>query len=430
VAFRGCFTRRGWRRFVQWVTALVFGWEEHTITQVLISLGLADLWRCAEAFAERGRWDRDAVEQATATLIHDVHGELWHGYAVYATDDTKVHRTSQDVWGTCTFHEYTSRCPNRAETVRAHNWVVRGRLLCDEPWWFLPTQGRLYFRRSQVPTGESFRKKPALLVEMVLAEACRSPIPLLEVFDGGYAVQSVVRPLLAGACDAARIEVLTRLREDSRLYRPLRGSGKHKGRPRKWGRRFWAPKHAGRWPGSWRDGHAWVYGRRRRVRWKQALCQWHVAGPDRLVHAFVFEVEGEKKQWCLVCSALELTGPQVVGAFAARFRQEDGFRDLKQRLGAEECRAWTAAPIQRTFQAQMVAMTLMRLLHFRMDEHAIRWWAPPAWNGKKRHPSILDVRRWLWRFRQEFSHFLLRMHEVPKTRHRYQNPRHTKSKVG
>jgi hypothetical protein len=33
---------------------------------------------------------------------------------------------------------------------------------------------------------------------------------------------------------------------------------------------------------------------------------------------------------------VELTGLQMVELFTARFRQEDGFRDLKQRLGWEE----------------------------------------------------------------------------------------------
>ena len=46
---------------------------------------------------------------------------------------------------------------------------------------------------------------------------------------------------------------------------------------------------------------------------------------------------------------------------------EDGFRDLKQRLGWEECRAWTANPIQRTSQAQWVTMSLLRLLQFRLE---------------------------------------------------------------
>ena len=62
--------------------------------------------------------------------------------------------------------------------------------------------------------------------------------------------------------------------------------------------------------------------------------------------------------------------------FTARFRQEDGFRDLKQRLGWEECRAWTANPIQRTSQAQWVTMSLLRLLQFRLEACGeVGWWS-------------------------------------------------------
>jgi len=62
-------------------------------------------------------------------LVETASGRLWHGYRVSALDDTKVHRSRAHVWGTCTFHEYTSCCPNRATTDRAHNWVVLGVLL-------------------------------------------------------------------------------------------------------------------------------------------------------------------------------------------------------------------------------------------------------------------------------------------------------------
>jgi hypothetical protein len=54
-------------------------------------------------------------------------------YPAVAIDDYKLHRTSAEVWGTCTFHEASARCPNRAETVRAHNWVVRGDLVPGTP---------------------------------------------------------------------------------------------------------------------------------------------------------------------------------------------------------------------------------------------------------------------------------------------------------
>jgi hypothetical protein len=73
-----------------------------------------------------------------------------------------------------------------------------------------------------------------------------------------------------------------------------------------------------------------------------------------------------------------------------------------------ECRAWTKAPVQRTFAVQVVAQTLLRLLSRRLDADAGvgRWWSPPDWNRRKAHPSVLDVRRVVWGSRAEFSHFL------------------------
>jgi hypothetical protein len=93
--------------------------------------------------------------------------------------------------------------------------------------------------------------------------------------------------------------------------------------------------------------------------------------------------------------------------FCARFRQEDGFRDLKQRLGWEECRAWTRNPIERTTQAQWVTLSLLRLLQFRLDARgSMDWWTPPPWNRRKDRPSVLDVERLLRRCRPEIQRFL------------------------
>ena len=101
--------------------------------------------------------------------------------------------------------------------------------------------------------------------------------------------------------------------------------------------------------------------------WKEVVCLWRVSGHEVPVKAVVAKVEGYKKRFTLVSSAVGLTGLQMVELFCARFRQEDGFRDLKQRLGWEECRAWTRNPIERTSQAQWVTMSLLRLLQFRLD---------------------------------------------------------------
>jgi hypothetical protein len=125
------------------------------------------------------------------------------------------------------------------------------------------------------------------------------------------------------------------------------------------------------------------------------------------VKAVVAKVEGYKKRFTLVSSAVELTGLELVELFAARFRQEDGFRDLKQRLGWEECRAWTRNPIERTSQAQWVTMSLLRLAQFRLESAGeVDWWYRPPWNRSKDRPSVLDVERLFRRHRGEMLRFL------------------------
>jgi hypothetical protein len=405
------FTYPGFQRFTQWLTGLVLNAEEHTITQSLIGLDSAGDWKALESFAEYGAWDQDALERATAELIDQAPGRRWYGYRVWAIDDSKVHRSSKHVWGTCTFHEYTARCPNRASTVRAHNWVVIGALLPrpSQPAWFLPHAGRLYFRQTQLPAGETFQTKCALLVDLVRREAAALDGDHLAVFDGAFAVRSVVRPLRRPEAGQPAVEFLTRLRGDARLHAlpPTERPPGRRGPKPKWGRRLPPPRQGGRWPEPWQEGQAWLYGRWRRVRYKAVVCLWAVAGPQVPVKAVVAQVEGYRKRFTVVSSARDLTGLQLVELFCARFRQEDAFRDLKQRLGWEECRAWTKNPIVRTTQMELLAMTLLRLLQFRLEEaEADSWWFHPPWNKRKARPSVLDLERLWWQHRGEIQRLL------------------------
>src|SRR6266568_4939103 len=93
------FSQPGRRRFVQWATGLALNVEEHTITQSLVGLGRAADWRALESFAEYGRWNVPLLRYATASRIGRLPNSTWHGYHVWAGDDTKVHRNSPDVWG-------------------------------------------------------------------------------------------------------------------------------------------------------------------------------------------------------------------------------------------------------------------------------------------------------------------------------------------
>jgi hypothetical protein len=405
------FTQPGWRRFVEWVTGLALNAEERTLTQSLMGLDRPRDWKALETFAEVGHWNQAWLECELARRLETAPGRRWYGYHVEAVDDTKVHRSSANVWGTCTFHEYTARCPNRASTVRAHNWVVLGALLQNpgQPAWFLPQAGRLYFRQAQVPAGESFRTKCQLAVELLQRQAKATAGKHLALFDGAFAVRSVVRPLAVPGPGQPRIDFLSRLRLDARLHRlpPAERRPGQRGPTPRWGPKLPPPRQGGRWPGPWQTGEAFIYGRVRQVRWKEVLCLWRVLGHEVVVKAVVASVEGYHQRFTLVSSATDLTGRHLVELFCARFRQEDGFRDLKQRLGWEECRAWTKNPIVRTTQALLVTMTLLRLLQFRLEEAGeTDWWWRPPWDPRKSRPSILDVERLLRQYRGEIQKFL------------------------
>ena len=430
--FGAVFTRPGWARFAQWVSGTVLCDEEHTITQELTSLRLEDRWRTWEYFAEYGAWDIPAVERTLMGLVEQQHrGRLGH-YRVAAVDDTIELRSSLGVWGVCTFKQ-VSRNIKHPKLVRGHNWVMLGELCpgaADEPWMYLPEASRLYLRQTQLPPGEKFRNKHELAMELLRELDGCSPAALLGVFDGGYARAGVVGPCLSPPGQARRIEVLTRPRGDARLYEPLSSSSaqrprRHKkdrhgrkhggGRPRKWGKRLPPPRQYKKWKTPRQKSEAFVYGRRRKFRCRAVECRWHVSGPQTPMRTFAFEVEGYRKPWFIITSALDLSARQVLEAYAARFRQEDGIRDHKQRMGMEQVRAWTKNPVLRSFCVQTVALTLLRLLGRQLRRRrGPRCCVAPPWNPRKTRVSILDLRRVIWRHRAEFSQFVRELEEVRK----------------
>src|SRR5206468_2921025 len=131
----------------------------------------------------------------------------------------------------------------------------------------------------------------------------------LAIFDGGFALKSVVRPLVAPPPGQPRLDFLTRLRHDARLHRlpEPRRPGQRGPTPR-WGRKLPPPRQGGRWPGRWQEGKVFVYGRQRKVCWKEVVCLWRVAGHTVAVKAVVAKVEGYRKRFTLVTSVTELTG--------------------------------------------------------------------------------------------------------------------------
>jgi len=112
-----------------------------------------------------------------------------------------------------------------------------------------------------VQAGETFQTGPAWAVKRLRQADAESSAPIVGVFDGAYAVTTVVEPCLNPRPGGWRIEILTRLRADARLYHPVVSRAQQKGRRPTWGKRLAAPPHHVFWSTSWQAGRAWVYGR-------------------------------------------------------------------------------------------------------------------------------------------------------------------------
>ena len=155
-AFAWAFTGPSFRRFAEWVTAMAINGEEHTITQSVLALERPADWKALESFRRvRHLAPRLRHRQPDPVSRDRPRAASGAGYNISAVDDTKVHRNSPDVWGTCTFHEYTARCPKSdlPPCGPTTGWCS-GPCFDNpgQPPWCLPLSGRLYFRKSQLPS--------------------------------------------------------------------------------------------------------------------------------------------------------------------------------------------------------------------------------------------------------------------------------------
>ena len=130
--------------------------------------------------------------------------------------------------------------------------MVLGALLPEpeKPAWFLPISGRLYFRKSQLPVGPEgileFHTKCELAVALLREQARIIKGKHLAVFDGGYALESVVRPLVlpeGGALESNSSPACGAMRGWYALPLPPEQYPEGKPGPKpKWGKRLEPPR--------------------------------------------------------------------------------------------------------------------------------------------------------------------------------------------
>lgn len=395
--YRPSLTEPGFRNLSVIVSGWVLTTGRHAVTQSLVATGVASR-RHHEAFHRffsRGTWDPDHLGRWLFERVRRALHLDQHGLRV-VVDDTLAAKKGPHVFGIGSHLDAVRSTRRFRVFCFGHCWVVLA-ILVPVPFsrrpWALPVLFRLYRNKKECTRKRHpYRKKTELARDMLDVFHRWVGDARVEVAaDSAYCNDTVTRGLpdsvvLFGAMrpDA----VLTALPED-------RGAATT-GRRRKRGDLLPKPQTIAQDDQvPWRICEADLYGRRRKVRYKEICAQWYRACGVRLVRVVIVKVSsGTIGCRVFFCTDASLSVRRILEGYAGRWAIEVCFRDLKQDFGFAESSARKRAAVERV--APFVGLTYTLLVAwFTEHAHAHPLAAPPArpWYRHKHGFAFADVLR-------------------------------------
>jgi hypothetical protein len=378
---------------------LFSGWAltsgTHAVTAALVAASVSGR-RHHEAFHRffsRGTWSPD------------LWGRQVYGLALrlapkdsalrFAVDDTLAPKKGPHVFGIGSHIDAVRSTRRQKIFCFGHCWVVLAILLpvpFSRRTWALPLLFRLYRNKSECAKRvHAYRKKTELAREMIDVLVTWAGERRLEVSaDVAYCNDTVTREL------AANVVLFGAMRPDAVLTALPPTRGPNAGRPRKRGRTLRKPQAQaadGRTP--WKTCLADLYGRKRKVRYKECVAQWYRACGTRLLKIVVVEqTEGRIGMRVFFSMDTTITARQILETYAGRWAIEVCFRELKQLFGFADSSARKKAAVERT--APFVALSYsMLILWCALNPIALRFATPPCrpWYTHKRGLAFADLLR-------------------------------------
>jgi hypothetical protein len=399
-AHRAAFRReRAYRRLAALAVGLLCAFSRHTLTQVLVALGLGDAdWSAAYRLFSVPRF---AVEQLCGCFLRQTlpHVSADQPYLV-ALDGVQVPRRSWRMPGTSWLHDPHSP-PFRRGIHRAQRFSHLAWLTPPTPRGYsraLPLRWVAAFPEKAVrrPGTAATKEWEAGLESLVwlrteLDAAGRQAQAVLGVADGLYSSRQIWNGLPAG------VRLLARCAQNRALYGlPDRSTGR--GRPRKYGERASAPQ-------AWlRERRGWTT-TRLAVRGRRVPCVYRVEGPYLVKGAaeqplYLLVVRGlarvrrghrrqRKPAFWLVSAerqadgtwALPWPAEPLLGWAWQRWEIEVTHRELKCGFGIGESQCWNPTATVLSVQWRVWVWSLLVLSAYRvwgMDRGPVpplaRWW--------------------------------------------------------
>ena len=388
--FVNCFTDPGMKHFLHFALAHAALWgAPHCVTETMRLTRVHERihWTTLYAWMSRGRC---SCRKISRTLFDLIWGRLCReGDVILAIDDTLVKRWGRKFFGLGRYVDPTDKNPGASRRkVWGHCWVLLAMLYekARGQWFCFPLAALLFVPEWACAKGWRFQTKIELAVWLL--RRLRLPGRLIVVVDNLYAKAQLANEIISGE---VRGVLISRLRSNAAMYElPAKRRKGRRGRPAKRGKQFtprqWWNKRSGR-----RILKAHMYGKVVALEaWVGVVMPSRTLGDSPILVAITKRRRG-KKMNVFFSTDLAMDPTRLLEIYAARFKIEDAFDELKTHGGFADCRQRSARALKRHATLCLVSYSLLRLLSLTLAGAegfaAEPWWRPTG------PPSVTRMRR-------------------------------------
>lgn len=416
VRFRDCFTGPSLRHFVVLITGWLLTVGTHTISQVILTMGLHESEHFASAykFLLKSRWDPDKVaftifRMIVETLLPDA------CEVEIIVDDTLNPRVGKKICGAGFQHD--GDAPKGGKPI-GHGvcFVIIGLAVrlpgISDRVFCLPYAARMWWpEKAKIRPVGTYKSKSELGAELVtLTRSWLGPSMKLRVIvDGGYSNKKLLKRRPKG------VHITGKLPRNAALYDlPAAEQSKTRGRPRQKGARMVSLSTLFRHPGiQWEWIWTRLYGKETIVAVFQFDAIWYgAAGNEPLTVVLVRDPCGKYPDTAFFDTDREASDQEIVERYSHRWSTEITNRETKSLLGSADPQCRREQSVTRAALIAYWAYSLLVLWfvdQFRTGRVPLFQRAPWYWG--KRNISFSDM---LAEARR--SHFTPRFSREPSVR--------------
>jgi hypothetical protein len=390
LSFVHCFTAPGFTHFAHLVLAhMALLGVPHCVTETLrlTQFHTRGHWTTVYAFMQRGRWSCRQVSQCLLDLLTSTLGSA--GEVVVVLDDTLVKKWGRKFFGLGLYPDPTDKNPgSHKRRVYGHCWVVLALLWEYQAgkWVGFPLAALLFVPLARCSKAWPFLTKIDLAAWLL--RGLRWPATrLVIVVDNLYAKAQVASLVL----DSGPCVLVSRLRSNAALYLPPSPPRKpRRGRPRVRGAKLNALQLYRR-RSQRRALRVRIYGKT-----VPLTAFVGVVIPSRRlgthpIRVVIFPQRAGHKLNIFFSTDPTMDPIRLLELYAARFKIEDIFDEMKTTGGFTDCRQRSFPALKRHATLCLVAYSLLRLLSVTLKGAAAietePWWCPAG------PPSVTRLRR-------------------------------------